>query len=119
MSETSAIRRSLASIHGASGVFNPLSVDVVSETFLATDGCGADVVFDCAGVPAGMDNALSAVRIRGNIVIIAVWEQPMNIDFNRISFKEVIFTGEGIPWSMSNFVDELFYFCAFDRHSRL
>ena len=49
MSEPSDQRRGMAVEHQASAVFDPRTQDVVAEVLKATDGQGADVVFDCAG----------------------------------------------------------------------
>lgn len=77
----------------ASAAFDPLSDDIVSETARATDGRGAAVVFDCAGIQASLDTALAAVRARGNVVEVAVWETSPVLDIGALQKKEIILTG--------------------------
>lgn len=80
--------------HGASAVPGSLKDDVVAATLHATNGRGADVVFDCAGVQSGMDTAFAAVRSHGNIVIVAVWETTPTLPIGSLSRKEITMTGE-------------------------
>jgi len=58
-------------------VFNPLITNVANECRARTGGVGVDVVFDCAGIPAGLNNGMDALRIRGTYVNVAGWEQPV------------------------------------------
>lgn len=83
----------MAQEHEASQTFNPRSEDVVAGTFEATNNQGADVVFDCAGIQASLDLAIQAVRPRGNIMDIALWDDPATILMNNILFKEISITG--------------------------
>ncbi|KAH9931565.1 alcohol dehydrogenase GroES domain protein [Fomitopsis serialis] len=91
VSEPAAARRATAVKLGVSAVYNPLTEDVVAETFRATDG-GADVVFDCAGIQASFDAALAAVRTQGNVVEVAVWETNPVIKMGALQTKEAILT---------------------------
>ena len=84
----------MASEHNASATFNPREQDVVAETFKATNNQGADVVFDCAGIQASLDLAIKTVRPRGNIMDIALWDDPATIHMNAILFKEISITGK-------------------------
>ena len=93
VSEPAAARRETALKLHASAVFNPLSDDVVAETFRATNG-GADVVFDCAGIQASFDAALGAVRTQGNVVEVAVWEKNPVLKMGALQTKEAVLTGE-------------------------
>lgn len=105
VSEPSDQRRAMAAAHDASVVFDPRSIDVVAETFKATNGVGADVVFDCAGIQATFEVALAAARPRGNIMNIAIWGKPANLDMNAMLFKEVTITG-GIILRIDFFVTD-------------
>lgn len=93
VSEPSTQRRKMAQEHKASQVFNPRTEDVVAGAFKATNNQGADVVFDCAGIQASLDLAIKAVRPRGNIMDIALWDDPATIHMNNILFKEISLTG--------------------------
>lgn len=103
VSEPASGRRSTALGHFASAVFDPLSCDVASEVLqlLPPLAGGVDVVFDCAGNQASLDTALKAVKPRGNIAEIAVWEKDATLNVNRIMAKEILFTGgsHGLPFS--------------------
>jgi threonine dehydrogenase-like Zn-dependent dehydrogenase len=61
----------------ASHVFNPMEVNVAEECRKLTDGVGVDVVFDCAGIPAGLSTGMDALRARGTYVNVAGWEKPV------------------------------------------
>lgn len=52
VSEVATSRQNFAREFGASKIINPLTEDVNQVVLDATQGRGADVVFDCAGVPA-------------------------------------------------------------------
>ncbi|KAI0943552.1 hypothetical protein AcW1_002689 [Taiwanofungus camphoratus] len=92
VSEPASQRRDMALKLSASAAFDPLSDDIVSETARATDGRGAAVVFDCAGIQASLDTALAAVRARGNVVEVAVWETSPVLDIGALQKKEIILT---------------------------
>lgn len=53
-----------------------------------TGGAGADIVFDCAGVPASIETGCKAVRARGHVVNIAIWEKAIPFNPNWLVFKE-------------------------------
>lgn len=52
VSEVAASRQNFAAQFGASTIINPIKQDVKQVMLDASKGRGADVVFDCAGVPA-------------------------------------------------------------------
>lgn len=62
----------------ADEVFSPLEVSIADECRKLTDDMGVDVVFDCAGIPAGMRAGMDALRPRGIYVNVAGWEQPVH-----------------------------------------
>ncbi|KAI0767651.1 L-threonine 3-dehydrogenase [Fomes fomentarius] len=84
-------RCELARTYGASEVFDVgnSTVDVVQETIRATDGRGADIVFDCAGTQVTLDTALYAVRPGGTIMNVAAWKGNPNIDLNLMLMREI------------------------------
>lgn len=61
-----------------------------------TDDAGADVAFDCAGVQAGLDTAISGIRIRGTVVIVSLWEKKPQIDASQIVGEEKHVLGAAI-----------------------
>lgn len=62
----------------ANEVFNPLITSVPEECRSRTDGKGVDVVFDCAGIPAGLKAGTDSLRVKGAYVNVAGWEQPVS-----------------------------------------
>lgn len=61
----------------ADHVFSPADVAIGDECRKLTGGGGVDIVFDCAGIPAGLDTALDALKPRGTYVNVAGWEKPV------------------------------------------
>ena len=57
------------------------------------DGMGAHVAFDAAGVQAGLNQALKAIRARGTLVNIAVWEKEAAVSMNDLTFRERNYMG--------------------------
>lgn len=47
-----------------------------------TGGKGVDVVFDCAGIPAGLKDGMDALRVKGTWVNVAGWEVPVSFHPN-------------------------------------
>ncbi|KAI0366540.1 alcohol dehydrogenase GroES domain protein [Pilatotrama ljubarskyi] len=94
VSEPALKRRELALKNGASAVFDPTvqGTDVVSETARITAGRGVDIVLDCAGTQKTLDTAFMAVKPRGHIVNVAVWEKRPLLDIDSLTYKEVNLT---------------------------
>lgn len=93
VSEVAKRRRDFASQFGAQHVLDPTTVDLVAEVEKLTGGSGADVAFDCAGVQVAVDTAFRAIRARGALVNVAVWEKRATIDMNQLLFRERSYMG--------------------------
>ncbi|KAI0704212.1 alcohol dehydrogenase GroES domain protein [Cerioporus squamosus] len=95
VSEPASKRRDLAQAHGADIVYDPVvaNTDVPIAVRQVTGDRGADVVFDSAGTQRTLDTAFQAVRPRGNVVNVAVWENRPTLDIDAVTYKEVTFTG--------------------------
>ncbi|KAF8892878.1 alcohol dehydrogenase GroES domain protein [Infundibulicybe gibba] len=93
VSEPAVSRRAFALEHGASHALDPITTDTVAEVLAATNGHGVDVAFDAAGVQAGIDTMIAAVRPRGMMCNIALWEQKVSLDMNKVIGKELCITG--------------------------
>lgn len=93
VSEISRRRQEFAKKFGADHIINPLKEDVVKRCRELCDGQGVHVVFDCAGVQAGLDAGIHALRARGTIVNIAIWEKACSIVPNDLTFKERKYMG--------------------------
>jgi (R,R)-butanediol dehydrogenase/meso-butanediol dehydrogenase/diacetyl reductase len=65
------------------------SVDELRKLLVArTDGEGADVTFDCAGHPSVAIELSALTRVRGTIVLVAVYKKPAPLDLRAINFTE-------------------------------
>ncbi|KZL84537.1 hypothetical protein CI238_05222 [Colletotrichum incanum] len=97
VAEIATARQGFAKEFGATHIINPKEQDVLKETMNITGGIGADVVFDCAGVPASLKAACAAVKTRGTVINVAIWE------------KEILFNPNWITWRESSYKSVLGY----------
>jgi len=81
-------RQRLALALGAEAILDPREPEIVRQFFALTSHMGVDVSFDCAGAPASAPMAIEVVRRGGRAVIVAVFEQPSQLHFNRVMFFE-------------------------------
>lgn len=92
-SEVAPRRKDFAKKFGAQHVLDPTQDDVVTRVKEICGGVGADLAFDAAGVQAGLNQALKAIRARGTLVNIAVWEKPAQLQVNDLVFRERKYVG--------------------------
>jgi (R,R)-butanediol dehydrogenase/meso-butanediol dehydrogenase/diacetyl reductase len=86
-------RQDLARRCGASAVVDPIDGDPLKEMGEITDGNGADVVVECAGLET---TGLFAARIAGptgRIVVMGVFERPALLDYTDIVYGEKTMIG--------------------------
>ncbi|KAF5023286.1 hypothetical protein F66182_4667 [Fusarium sp. NRRL 66182] len=88
VSEVAASRQTFAKQFGASRVVNPASENLNHVVLGLTQGRGADVVFDCAGVPASIRSACEVVKTKGTVINVAIWEKEIPFNPNWITWKE-------------------------------
>ncbi|KAF2205210.1 GroES-like protein [Delitschia confertaspora ATCC 74209] len=88
VSEVSRRRQEFVKTFGAHYVLDPTKEDIVQKCRELCGGQGVHIVYDCAGVQAGLDQAVHAVRARGTIVNIAIWEKTCTIRPNDLVFRE-------------------------------
>ncbi|KAL9038466.1 MAG: hypothetical protein Q9214_005269 [Letrouitia sp. 1 TL-2023] len=93
VSEVSPRRKEFAKQFGASYVLDPTKDDIVARVREICGGSGANVAFDAAGVQAGLDQAILAIRARGTLVNIAVWEKAATLHPNSLVFRERKYMG--------------------------
>ena len=93
VSEVSGRRREFAKQFGAHHTIDPTKGDLVAEVERLTEGEGADVGFDAAGVQVAVDTAFKAIKARGTLVNIAVWEKRATLAMNDIVFRERAYMG--------------------------
>ena len=92
VAEVARQRQEFARHFGATHILDPRSEDVVKEAKRICGGNGPAIAFDCAGVAASLKSATLAVKARGTIVNVAIWEkevpfQPNNIVFGEKTYK--------------------------------
>ena len=93
VSEIAPGRKEFAKQFGAHYVLDPSKDDIIARVREICDGQGANVAFDAAGVQAGLDQAIRAIRARGTLVNIAIWEKTATITPNVLCFRERSYIG--------------------------
>lgn len=76
---------------GASLVLKGDAEDLVPQILGFTNG-GADVVFDCAGVQSTVNNALYTTKMGAQIMLLATFKKPIEIDSSIVMFKALHLT---------------------------
>jgi (R,R)-butanediol dehydrogenase/meso-butanediol dehydrogenase/diacetyl reductase len=87
--EPDASRAKLASQLGASIVVDPRNEDVKACVTAACGPAGADVVFECAGIPATIDQSAELVRRGGMVSLVGFATVPAEISPRTWLAKEV------------------------------
>ncbi|OBT82487.1 hypothetical protein VE02_08160 [Pseudogymnoascus sp. 03VT05] len=87
VSEPSSQRAAQAVAAGATEVFNPLEKDVYSSIQAVSDGLGAHILFECAGVQSALDVALTGARGKATIIQLAKYAKPVTIWPNNFNKK--------------------------------
>ena len=93
VSEVASRRREFAEKFGAHYVLDPTKDDIVSRVRELCDGSGLNIAFDAAGVQAGLDQAVRAIRARGTLVNIAVWGKKATITPDWFTYREKKYMG--------------------------
>ncbi|ODM20177.1 hypothetical protein SI65_05165 [Aspergillus cristatus] len=93
VSEMTESRKRFALEYGATHVLDPSQVDVAEKVREITNGIGADVVYDTAGVEIALNSAIRACRTHGSIVNIAVWQKRPAIHVNDLMYHEIKYEG--------------------------
>lgn len=92
LSEVSKSRQRFTKEFGAHHVVDPKTYDTVAISKELSGSGGPDIVFDCAGVPASLTTACTAVRARGTVVNVAIWEKEVPFNPNMLVFREAKYT---------------------------
>ncbi len=81
------------------------TVDVTKEKLAdvlagLTDGRGADVLLECSGSPRAANDGLVLTRKFGQYTQIGLFGKPIQIDFEKICYREIKVTGSlGSTWT--------------------
>lgn len=90
--EPQRTRRNRGDGLGASFSIDPVAEDAVQRVRDLTAGLGADVVFECAGVPSTIDMAVQLARRGGAVSLVGVPDAPARIDGAAWLVKEIKLT---------------------------
>lgn len=92
LSEPNAFRCALASRLGFDAV-DPHEIDLGAHVLAATDGEGADVVFEVSGSGAGAITMTEIAALRGRVVVVAVFPEPQPVKLFDLFWKELTVIG--------------------------
>jgi len=87
--EPEALRRELGSQLGADLTIDPNSTDALAQLNDFLGAAGADVVFECAGVPATIQKAVDLVRRGGVVSLVGVADSSATINAATWLIKEI------------------------------
>lgn len=74
-------------------VVNPAETDLVALVEEQTGGGGADVVFEVTSSQAGVELMTKLPRVRGRIVVVAIFSQPPQVDLFKFFWRELSLRG--------------------------
>ncbi len=92
ISEVNPFRLKLAQDLGLDTV-NPRETDLVKLVQEQTGGAGADVVFEVSSSSAGAEIMTKLPRVRGRIVVVAVFSDPPKVDLFQFFWRELQLIG--------------------------
>jgi len=92
ISEVNPFRLKLAAELGLTAV-NPREVDMVEMVNRETGDAGADVVFEVSSSAAGVEMMTKLPRVRGRIVVVALFPEPPKVDLFRFFWRELRLCG--------------------------
>jgi (R,R)-butanediol dehydrogenase/meso-butanediol dehydrogenase/diacetyl reductase len=70
--------------------------NLVEQVLTLTKGRGGDIVFEATGHPSVAPYLMELVRIRGQIVQVGIFKQPVAIDLRALNFHEVDIVGSRV-----------------------
>ncbi|PIE34685.1 hypothetical protein CSA56_07085 [candidate division KSB3 bacterium] len=78
---------------GADYCLNLSQAALQDEIDRLTDSCGVDVLLECSGNERAANDALLALKKRGQFTQIGLFGKPIMLDFEKVCFKELKVTG--------------------------
>jgi (R,R)-butanediol dehydrogenase / meso-butanediol dehydrogenase / diacetyl reductase len=87
--EINPARAGVAKEMGADAVLNPLRDNVDDFLSRLTGGSGADLVFECVGLPDTIRDAGNLARQGGSVVILGICETPVELFFLGLVTREI------------------------------
>lgn len=67
---------------------NPIQTDVKEYVNTKTNNVGADVVFETSGSQSGVDTMVYLPKVRGKVVLVAIYGHPMTVDLKQLYYFE-------------------------------
>ncbi len=72
---------------------NPVEQDITAYVNEKTQTAGADVIFEVSGSAAGSQSMTKLAKVRGRIVIVAVFGQSVSVDLFQFFWRELELVG--------------------------
>jgi 2-desacetyl-2-hydroxyethyl bacteriochlorophyllide A dehydrogenase len=94
VSEPNPMRRKIASANGYRLVIDPTKTDLAKAVLELTNGIGADITFEVAGLSATIDQAIAVTRPGGRLVQVGVPTGSVTIDIRKVIISELEIIGE-------------------------
>jgi L-iditol 2-dehydrogenase len=92
-------RLTLAKDLGADFVVDTSREDALEMVQKVSGGAGADVVYECAGVPASLNLCWETVRREGTLTQVGIYPSRIETDLNNVVMKELRLIGSfGYTW---------------------
>lgn len=93
-------RLALAKDLGVDLVVDSSKEDLLGIVRDLTQGEGADLVYECAGVPKSLDLCWEALRREGTLAQVGIYPSRIETDLNKVVMKELTLVGSfGYVWS--------------------
>jgi len=88
-SDISDFRLDFSEKIGVKYAVNPNNEDLSQKVMELTDGRGADIVFEVAGVPSTITKSFDLIGKNGKIILIGLYGKPVEVDTTgNITYKE-------------------------------
>lgn len=78
---------------GAAETINPTGEDRVDKLVRKATGGGADVAFECIGLPLTQEQALASTRNGGRLVLVGYSPEDMTLNSGRVMYREMEIVG--------------------------
>lgn len=91
--DTIAYNHQIALDMGAMAVWNPLSENIDANVKDVSDGLGMDAVMITASASGILDQALSVSAMHANVILIAMMNEPQQMNMVPFNGKEINYTG--------------------------
>jgi (R,R)-butanediol dehydrogenase/meso-butanediol dehydrogenase/diacetyl reductase len=93
VTEVDSTRAALARRLGATAVLDPTQDNVSVALANLTGGLGPDVIYVCTGAPAPFRDAVSLVRKGGQIFVLGVCVEPVDMDLMSVALGDLCIEG--------------------------